>query len=298
VRRPNGLYGVPMCASAVLVGACIAEIPSLNTDPVPGSGGASSAGGSGSSAGSSVGGGAGGAVVGCPSDMVHASDASAGISFCVDRTEVTQASYIGFLAAVDADPANAEQPAECAFNTELTHTPDGSCPDFATGSDEPVYCVDWCDAFAYCAWAGKRLCGAIGGGDLELAAPLTSDEWHFACTGGFETVYPYGDREVIGACNIPKENTPADPSDDNTKAPVATFPDCEGGFEGVFDMQGNVSEWTARCDPGDGTGSESCSTRGGHTFGTAFYWKCDNLKESAARNDPDQREVGFRCCRD
>jgi formylglycine-generating enzyme len=287
---------------ALVLGACLTEIPPLNTDPLPGGAGgtgAAGAAGGGAAGGAQGGGGAAGGAGGpCPDDMVHASDAELDVSFCIDRTEVTQARYVAFLSAVGADPAQTEQPGECAFNQELTHTPDGSCPDFTTASDLPVWCVDWCDAYAFCAWAGKRLCGALGGGTLALDAPVTSDEWHFACSGGFMTTYPYGNDPMVGACNIPNENTPEDPSDNNTKAPVGSYPACEGGLAGLFDMQGNVSEWIDRCDPGTGNGDEECSQRGGHTFGTAVYWRCNNLDESGARNDPDAREVGFRCCRD
>lgn len=287
----------------LVLGACLTEIPPLNTDPLPGAAGGTggAAGAGGVAAGGAQGGGAaagGGGGGPCPDDMVHASDEDLDVSFCIDRTEVTQARYVAFLSAVGADPAQTQQPAECGFNQELTHAPDGSCPDFTTASDLPVWCVDWCDAYAYCAWAGKRLCGALGGGTLALDAPVTSDEWHFACSGGFMTTYPYGNDPMVGACNIPNENTPEDPSDNNTKAPVGSYPACEGGLAGLFDMQGNVSEWIDRCDPGTGAGDESCSQRGGHTFGTAMYWRCNNLDESGARNDPDAREVGFRCCRD
>jgi hypothetical protein len=31
----------------------------------------------------------------------------------------------------------------------------------------PITNVDWCDAYAYCAGIGKRLCGKIGGGTLD-----------------------------------------------------------------------------------------------------------------------------------
>jgi formylglycine-generating enzyme required for sulfatase activity len=268
--------------------------------------GGSDAGGSdsGSETGSDVGpagaagaAGAAGSGAPCPADMVHAEDTALGVSFCIDRTEATETQYIAFLMAVSSDPAQTDQPPECAFNDSLAYTPDGSCPDFATGSDVPVRCIDWCDAYAYCAFRGKRLCGALNGGSLALDAPVTSDEWHFACTGGFKTKYPYGDDPIVGACNIPQENT-SDPSDDNQKAPVGSFADCEGGFPGIFDMQGNVNEWTDRCEPGVGTGEELCMARGGNTYGTADYWRCNNLVSKAPRNDPGSRQTGVRCCAD
>jgi hypothetical protein len=36
---------------------------------------------------------------------------------------------------------------------------------------------------------------------------------------------------------------------------------------------------TNRCEPGDGSGTARCVTRGGHTFGAAGFWSCDNLNE-------------------
>jgi formylglycine-generating enzyme required for sulfatase activity len=256
---------------------CLVDIAPLNEQV--GAGGAS-AGGAASS------GGAGGAVNPCPADMVHAHDAAMTVSFCIDRTETTQASYVAFLTAVGGTVPTSEQPPACSGNTELTNTPDGSCPDFATASQFPIWCVDWCDAHAYCAWAGKRLCGALAGGPLGFDDLPTLDEWHFACTGGLMTDYPYGDEPDEDACNV---------TDTAEKAEVGSHPACEGGFPGLFDMQGNVDEWIDACQAPSPTAE--CRVRGGHTFGTALFWRCDK-QMSAVQLSPDTRETGFRCCRD
>lgn len=233
----------------------------------------------------------------CPADMVQASSDALGVSFCVDRTEVTQGAYLAFLLDV-GDAGGITQPAECAFNTQLKQ-PTPGCPKFDSANDKPIYCVDWCDARAYCDWAGKRLCGKIGGGSHSpLTAELAQEEWNFACTGGLQTAYPYGDAPQAGVCNIPQENTPNDPSDDELKTAVGSLPGCQGGFPGIFDMQGNITEWVDWCDPAtDGTGNAACYVRGGHTFGTAEYWKCSNLAETHPRSET-ALEVGFRCCKD
>ena len=229
--------------------------------------------------------------------MVHAFDGQ-DVSFCIDRHEVTQSAYVQFLASV-GDTRSIEQPPACAFNTSLTHTPDDSCPSFTTGSELPIFCVDWCDAHAFCKWSSKRLCGKIGGGSLTpLGANVNQDEWYFACSRGYQRDYPYGTKSEVGYCNIPEENTPT-PDDDNDKAIVESYTKCEGGFDNLFDMQGNVAEWSDWCESaGDGTGAEACRLRGGNTFGTAEYWSCNNLVEQEPRNLADRREAGFRCCKD
>jgi formylglycine-generating enzyme required for sulfatase activity len=229
------------------------------------------------------------------------------VSFCIDATEVTQTDYVAFLTAVGGDVAQTQQPPECAFNTELTRTGAGSnCPSFTTGNDLPVNCVDWCDAYAYCAWAGKRLCGKLAdGGPLAFDAEVTSDEWQFACSGGFTKAYPYGDSGQICACFIPEEWTAQMMCDyqsiinPNYKAPVASLPGCEGGFPGIFDMQGNAAEWTDRCQPGSGSGDELCVVRGGSTYSVngSSWLSCDNLQQTNARNDAGI-DPGIRCCRD
>ncbi len=292
---------LPVCLWAIgSLAACLVDIAPL----VEGSGG--QGGGAGSDGGAAGSGGEGGSVSPCPERMVHAQHPDfPDVSFCIDETEVTQADYLLFLLDV-GDVSGTEQPPECAFNTELTRSGAGSaCPSFTTANNLPVNCVDWCDAYAYCAWAGKRLCGAFGGGPLDLDANLANDEWHFACTGGFQKVYPYGDTGQICACYIPEEWTTQmmcdyrDITNLNYKAPVGSHPDCEGGFPGIFDMQGNASEWTARCAPGDGSGDELCVARGGTTFsvGGSSYYRCDLLDQTYARNDPSV-DPGIRCCKD
>jgi len=44
---------------------------------------------------------------------------------------------------------------------------------------KPVVCVDWCDAFSYCAWVGKRLCRDGSADELPEVS-----EWRLACGSG------------------------------------------------------------------------------------------------------------------
>jgi len=125
----------------------------------------------------------------CPEKMVHVAG-----TFCIDAFEVTQREYGKFLEAMAGDAST--QIAECAGNT--TFAP-GTCQNFRfdVGTDYPMACIDWCDANAYCAWKGKRLCGLTDGGAVPHDQNLyntTSDQWFAACSrqaDGFHK-YPYG----------------------------------------------------------------------------------------------------------
>jgi hypothetical protein len=110
--------------------------------------------------------------------MVEVTSASG--RYCIDSTEVTNAHYAAFLA--------------------MSPTPSSGWPAPVDQGRHPVTFVDWCDAFAFCRWAGKRLCGKIGDGanapaDLANAA---KSQWFNACTAGGTKAYPLpGPRRVV-----------------------------------------------------------------------------------------------------
>lgn len=90
----------------------------------------------------------------------------------------------------------------------------------------PVYNVSWEDAKAFCEWGGKRL--------------PTEAEWERAARGGVEGKdYPNGDTLTIKDARYAA-----------TDGPTATgkFPP---NALGLYDMAGNVAEWTADWFAGD-----------------------------------------------
>ena len=114
--------------------------------------------------------------------------------YCVDSTEVRGSDYLEFLAATAGDAGG--QAPECAWNASYQ-------PSISAAGDAPVFGVDWCDARAYCAWAGKRLCGKIGGGPAPASVVNNafSDEWYRACTKDGTRAFPYGNTRDPNACN-------------------------------------------------------------------------------------------------
>ncbi len=130
--------------------------------------------------------------------------------------------------------------------------------------------VSWNAASAACDAAGKRLC--------------EENEWFDGCSGPPpKTAYPYGYNYDEDACN-------GSAHDVGTVVPTGSMATCEGGYDGLFDMGGNVIEWTATC-----FSPASCRVRGGSFLGTdGFYLLCDtgNIYAPAV----ERGHIGFRCC--
>lgn len=260
-----------------------------------GAGGSAAVGGSGgmaAAAGASGGAGAGG----CPADMVRV-EGQAFTEYCIDETEVTAAAYRAFL---DTSPSTTGQPASCASNDDFSPRTDGGSDntcnagvyDPSARPMHPVTCVDWCDAHAYCTWAGKRLCGnyAASGGAL---ATNQVDDWtlaeHFnACSASNTSNYPWGDTSA--AANCVTSAFDGDPGVQGTDVarPVKSAALCEGATPGVFDLSGNVREWENACS------GSNCSARGGSFLVAFSAQECDD-NQLVDRFTADWA-TGFRCC--
>lgn len=232
-----------------------------------------------------------------------------GDRFCIDHTEVTRAQYAEFVRA--GAPAERE-PLEACEGVALGDA-DPSCmenPEVCSGpgcDQHPQVCISLCDASAYCAWAGKELCGGIGSGDV--VTPNGSDDsyaptrWDLVCGGGLDAEqrparrFPYGDAFEQTACQV----------DETTTAAVATNPACGvREYPKVVDMSGNVDEYVRSVE---GSGHlTSYGARGGMykneypNIETERLVDCGSarsghlfLADGSLRKLPD---LGFRCCAD
>ncbi len=132
--------------------------------------------------------------------------------FQMDRYEVTNAQYKIFC-------DETERALPIFWGIEEFHCG----PDFP---DHPVVGVSWGDANAYAEWIGKRL--------------PTEAEWEYAARGGVEGwSFSFGDELDPEKANYWKS--------DGTK-PVGSY--SPNGY-GLYDMTGNVVEWTSDYYGGD-----------------------------------------------
>ncbi len=209
--------------------------------------------------------------------------------FCIDSTEVTNEQYQSFLSASPALTL-APSPA-CSYKTSFAP----SSPIPSGKGTEPVVWVDWCDAYAFCSWAGKHLCGAIQGGSSSVANaanPLV-DEWYVACSMNGANVYPYGGSTYVeGKCNDSEAKT-------NGLRNVGSFTGCVGGYPGIYDMNGNAYEWEDACAVSVGA-SDACVIRGGaFDFSGTGYGGCNTyFNDYTVERSNTYDDTGFRCCDD
>ncbi|MCA9624669.1 MAG: SUMF1/EgtB/PvdO family nonheme iron enzyme [Myxococcales bacterium] len=146
--------------------------------------------------------------------------------------------------------------------------------------DHPVNCVDLHQADAYCRWAGKRL--------------PTEREWEYAAAGGDERrKYSWGDEEPTS-----KRCCYDHPGG---SCPVKSF---EPGAFGLYDMTGNVWEWTSSAfDPypskpvGDSFDPKKRYAYRGGSWSRRFpKWMTTRLRN---RYEPDKYSaaIGIRCAK-
>ncbi|HEY3820147.1 MAG TPA: SUMF1/EgtB/PvdO family nonheme iron enzyme [Polyangiaceae bacterium] len=156
-----------------------------------------------------------GSEAGEPDEMpVHSAHVAA---FELDATEVTVAEYSECVRAGGCIPAGNVVGWPGVTFAEQQLSKDICNMDRPDRQDHAVNCVDWSMAVAYCRWAGKRL--------------PSEEEWEYAaCGGDCDATKAQTGRLMGGAARWP------------FTAPVASS--WPGPF-GLYDMAGNVWEWTA-----------------------------------------------------
>lgn len=155
--------------------------------------------------------------------------------FWIGRTEVTVAAFGAFAAATGYRTAAEQEGWAHAWNGTRWGRQEGlnwKKPGFAQAPGHPVVAVSWSEAAAFCAWSGGRL--------------ATEAEWEYAARGGrADQVYPWPGAPTHDLANYGKDKGgPLSLGRDqwDATAPSASFP--PNGF-GLYDLAGNVWEWTA-----------------------------------------------------
>ena len=228
-------------------------------------------------------------------------------SFAVSKYEVTIAEFEKFVAATDYDAGG-----DCQVYSEDAWTSQDGATFLRTGFDQtpshPVTCIDWNGASAYAEWLSQET-----GEPYRL---LSEAEWEYAARAGSEQAFPFGAdaNEACGFMNGADEDAPPDVSSglalkcsDGAAYTSRAGSYAANGF-GLYDMHGNVWEWTRDVwhtsyngAPQTGRAWDSGQSserviRGGSWF-TYDFW----LRSASRKGfDPADRryDVGFRVARD
>jgi hypothetical protein len=177
--------------------------------------------------------------------------------FCVDQTEVTVAAYAECVARGACTPAVASH-----SHCNAAHR---------NRADYPINCVTWTQADAFCAARKARL--------------PTEVEWEYAARGGEQYLkYPWGSANPDGHTCWKQGDA----------CPTKTSP---AGAFGLFDISGNVWEWTDdwyAAYPWPPETGYAKVYRGGSWSRRFEKWMHTRLRDRAKPSDQGAH-LGFRC---
>jgi len=191
--------------------------------------------------------------------------------FYIDKYPVTNNQFYEFIESTGYRPAD-------TINY-LKNWKEGK---FSKGmKSHPVVYINYEDAQAYAAWAGKRL--------------PTEAEWQWAAQGNDGRLYPWGNVMDSTKCNIGNDKLTS----------VVQYPEGVSAF-GVFDLVGNV--WQLTNDVYDNGSYYYIIMRGGSYYNpTSSWWYVKggpqplNKTQMLLRVSPGferNATVGFRCVKD
>lgn len=123
---------------------------------------------------------------------------------------------------------------------------EASKPSYPQGPRQPAVCIDWFEAGDYAKWLAKTT-----GKPYRL---VSEAEREYAARAGSTGAFPF-DFDEKGKYEINQHANTYGPKDGYTySAPVGSYP--PNAF-GMYDMHGNVYEWTADCETDDYNGAPS-----------------------------------------
>ncbi len=214
---------------------------------------------------------AGSYMMGCSPNDVH----------CLDSE------YPVHLVDVESFQILETEVTQAQYETLLGNNP--SCNLWPGGPNSPVECVSWDESVVFCETVGGRLC--------------TEAEWEYAARGGTTTKYYCGDNAAcLDSIAWFEDNNDTVKYDVKGKLP---------NDYGLYDMLGNVTEWTADCWHPSYAGApstafpswEDSECVGGQKAYRGGYAGSPDKALSVSRrwfhghDHAENHGGGFRCCR-